>query len=78
LETREERVEKASRIKTAQFEKYAPLIKDMRQDKCAAMSGFLVINLRRTTMLLMAMFVRERQWLQLHVFIALNFLSLSL
>ena len=36
----------------------------------------MLINMRRLTMLFMAMFVKERQWLQVMVFIALNFISL--
>ena len=36
-----------------------------------------MLNLRRLTMLFMAMFVIEQQWLQLHLFIALNFLAIS-
>ena len=49
----------------------------MRADKQAAMFGFLLINVRRLTMLFMAMFIHDMQWLQIQAFILFNFVSLT-
>ena len=62
---RERLVKRASLIKKAQFVKYEPFHQAMRKDKLSAMFIFLVINARRLTLLFMAMFVLEKQWLQM-------------
>ena len=41
------------------------------------MLGNITLNMRRLTMLFMAMFVIKLQWLQLQLFILLNFVSLT-
>ena len=71
------RVEKSSKIDEGQFEKYEPLLDDIKTDNRAAMLGFLLINSRRLVMLFMAMFVEDKQWVQIQLFIFLNFLSLT-
>lgn len=63
LKRRKQRVEQASEINEAQFKKYEPLLEDIRTDSNAAMFGFFLINSRRLTMLMMAMYVRDMQWL---------------
>ena len=68
-------IEEASHIDAGSFKAYEPLISDVRLDKRSALLGNTLINVRRLTMLYMAMFVQERQWLQTQVFIQLNFLS---
>lgn len=68
-------IEEASHIDASSFESYEPLLSDLSLDKRSALLGSTLINIRRLTMLYMAMFVHERQWLQIQVFIQLNFLS---
>ena len=59
------------------FVKYAPLLEDLRLEKQSAVFGNALTIVRRLTMLYMAMFVLNRQWIQLQLFIALNFLSVT-
>ena len=62
LQRREKRIEEASRISEGQFAKFEPLIEDIRTDNRAAMFGFFLINTRRVTMLMMAMYVHDMRW----------------
>ena len=68
-------VECAFRIDKQHFEKYAPLLKDLKLEKPYSTYGNLLTIVRRLNMLVMAMFILDRQWLQLQVFIALNLIS---
>ena len=67
---------KEEEINADQFEKYQPLIDEVRTDSRIALSNNFFINIRRLTMLYMAMFVIGMSWLQVIVFMLLNFLSL--
>ena len=63
-------------IDADQFNKYQPLIDEVRSDSRIALSNNFFINIRRLTMLYMAMFVLGMGWLQVLAFMGLNFLSL--
>ena len=60
-----------------EFMKYEPFTTDLRLDWRFATFGIAILNVRRLVALLMAMFVLHRPWLQLLVFIAFNFISLT-
>jgi len=76
IDAAEKVIEKAARIDRRMLRKYEPFIDEMRHDSLLAMLGTPLMNLRRLVLLLMAMFVVNKQWLQLWVFIHLNLLSL--
>ena len=67
----------ASHIELKEFKKYEPLYTGVRSQSRLAMLGNIMLNMRRLTMLFMAMFVIKLQWLQLQLFILLNFVSLA-
>ena len=48
---------------------------DLRKDSKLAMFSSLFINIRRVSLLYMAMFILGKGWLQVITFIALNLLS---
>ena len=62
-------MKEAADINLSDFNKFLPLIGNIRMESRAAMFLFLVIGLRRIFMLFMAMFVRGMPWLQLKVFV---------
>lgn len=68
-------VERASRLRQKDFEKFSPLLQDTCLYKDYATLGNLLLIVRRCTMLYMAMYVLKRQWLQIQVFMALNLVS---
>ena len=72
----EKKIEDASRISQASFSKYEPLLENLRYDRRSAMYGFIIMNVRRITLLFMAMFLEGQQWLQLMLFILLGLFSL--
>ena len=74
---REKIVERASRMNKNDFDKYAPFLENLNLEKQSAYFSDTLIIVRRLTMLYMAMFVLNRQWIQLQLFIALNFLSVT-
>ena len=67
----------ASTIDAQQFDKFEPLLADVRLDKHSALLGSFMINFRRITMLYMAMKVHNRQQIQVLVFLSLNFVSFT-
>ena len=67
---------KASRIKTKQFSKYKPLVENLRKDSKVAMFNNAFTIIRRGTLLYMAMFILNKQWLQVLVFSSLSLVSL--
>ena len=75
-EQRVKLVDRVSRMKKQDFQKYAPLTKDLSLERRGATCGNFIIILRRCTMLVMAMFVVGHQWLHLQVFIVLALISL--
>ena len=75
-EQRVKLVDRVSRMKKQDFQKYAPLTKDLSLERRGATCGNFIIILRRCTMLVMAMFVVGHQWLHLQVFIVLTLISL--
>ena len=74
-EQREKLVEEVIRMQKQDFKKYAPLTTDLRLERRGATCGNFLLILRRCTMLVMAMFVVDHQWLHLHVFIGLTLTS---
>ena len=56
-------MERACEIKGKEFVKFKPLYKSVRMESQAAILGNFMLNLRRLTMLFMAMFVIGQQWL---------------
>ena len=74
---REKIVERASRMNKNDFDKYAPFLENLNLEKQSAYFGDTLIIVRRLTMLYMAMFVLNRQWIQLQLFIALNLFSVT-
>jgi len=68
--------EKASKIDEAQFEKFAPLVENMRPDSLLATFNNTFITVRRLLMLYMAMFIIGQQWLQVLTFMTMNVLSM--
>ena len=75
-EKRKKLIERVNRMKNQDFQKYAPLTKDLRLERRGATYGNFLIILRRCTMLVMAMFVSGHQWLHLKVFIAFNLIAI--
>ena len=57
-------MERGEQLQGSQFEKYAPLIEGCKQYKRSAMFSSPLLNIRRVGLLLMAMFVLDKQWLQ--------------
>ena len=49
----------------------------MRLDKPSALLQSTLINIKRLVILYMAMFVENKQWIQLQCFITLNFVSFT-
>ena len=63
-------IKRASTINASQFEKYEPLVQDLRKDSKLAMFSSFYINIRRLSLLYMAMFLTiEFGWVQVLVFI---------
>ena len=62
---RQKRLDIADSLDEASYEKFLPLVQDIRFESRVAMFNFMLINVRRICMLFMAMFVRGHQWLQL-------------
>ena len=54
---REKMIEEASRIDPSKFEKYEPLMEDLRLDKRSALLQSFLTNIKRLVILYMAMFV---------------------
>ena len=54
---REKMIEEASRIDSRKFDKYEPLVEDLRLDKRSALLQSFLINVKRLVILYMAMFV---------------------
>ena len=50
-------IEEASRIDSRKFDKYEPLVEDLRLDKRSALLQSFLINVKRLVILYMAMFV---------------------
>lgn len=50
-------ITRASSIQEKQFEKYLPLIEDLRQDSHVSMFNNIFITMRRMLMLYLAMFI---------------------
>ena len=67
---------RASRIQTKQFSKYEPLVENLRKDSRVAMFNNAFTILRRVTLLYMAMFILNKQWLQVLIFTSLSLSSL--
>ena len=74
---REARLKKADKYNEDDYQKYLPLIGNIRKDSHAGMFLFLMISMRRIVMLYLAMYVRGMPWLQLQIFIQLNFISFT-
>ena len=69
-------IRRASTINERQFEKYEPLVQDLRKDSKLAMFSSFYINIRRCTLLYMAMFLTiEMGWLQVLIFMSQNLIS---
>mmetsp|Transcript_20329 Transcript_20329/g.27489 ORF Transcript_20329/g.27489 Transcript_20329/m.27489 type:complete len:285 (-) Transcript_20329:765-1619(-) len=62
LEQREKRIEEASRLAASSFLKYDPLVEDMKEGSQPALLSSLFLNVRRLTLLFMAMFVVGFAW----------------
>ena len=74
---RKDLIRKASTIDKESLEKYASLVSDLRQDSSAALFSTLIITIRRCSLLYMAMFVVNRQWLHVLTFMVINDFSLA-
>ena len=59
-----------------QLAKYKPLVKNLRKDSKLSLLNNLIIMVRRLLLLYMAMFIYEMAWLQIMVFLILNFIML--
>ena len=68
-------IKKSESIKADQFVVFEPLVSDLRKDSRVAMFSSFFILIRRLTLLYMAMFVHEMQWLQVMTFMAQNLIS---
>ena len=55
---RQKRLDIADSLDEGSYEKFQPLVQDIRLESRTAMFNFMLINVRRVTMLFMAMFVR--------------------
>ena len=71
------RIESASRISQAQFDKFMPLLLDLRLEKRGSILSIVIISFRRLILLFMAFFVIRKPWLQVMSFMLLSFISLS-
>lgn len=69
-------IAQASSIKEGQFEKYSPLVEDLRHDSLVSMFSNIFITVRRLLMLYLAMFIVKQQWSQVLSFMAMNLISL--
>ena len=57
--------------------KYKPLVKNLRKDSKMSLLNNFIIICRRLLLLYMAMFIFEMAWLQIMVFLILNFIMLN-
>ena len=55
---RQKRLDIADSLDEASYEKFLPLVQDIKLESRVAMLNFMLINVRRICMLFMAMFVR--------------------
>ena len=69
-------IKKSDEIKEEQFKIFEPLVDQLRKDSKLAMFTSFIILIRRITLLYMAMFIIQMQWLQVLVFMTQNMISM--
>ena len=73
LKEKKDQIAKAKKIDSAKLvATYGPLFDGLRTDSIVPLFNSVILMLRRCTLLYMAMFVSQEQWLQVILFMTMN------